>query len=60
MNQYDKCRFCLNFDDWEGCENPYGDSGSHECFKANKSKIIETSREQGISVADLVALISLK
>lgn len=58
MDEYDKCRFCKYYDTYEGCTNYYCDFGN--CFIAAKEKIIAKAKEEGISVADVIALMKLE
>lgn len=58
MDEYDKCRFCKSYDDYDGCQNWYCERKGD--YKPNKQKIIEKSRETGLSVADIVALIEME
>lgn len=58
MNRFDKCRFCLHYDDFEGCKK-YITIVNKKCFAADKEKIIETAKDYKMSVADIVALITL-
>lgn len=57
-SNFDKCRYCMAYDDFEGCRNLFPDSDK-TCFKANNEKIIETAKRLSMSVADVVALISI-
>lgn len=62
-NEFEKCNFCRYYDD-NFCTY-YSNLGCHICctnyskFKPNNNKIIETAREKDLSVADLIALITL-
>lgn len=57
-SNFDKCRFCMEYDDFEGCMR-FDEKSDKTCFKANNYKIIETAKEYEMSVADVVALISI-
>ena len=57
IDEYNKCRFCKRYDDFDGCE--FG-CINHKGFEPNKFKIIEKSKETGLSVADIIALINLE
>lgn len=59
MDYFDKCIYCKSYDDFEGCTDDWCDEESKYFFKPNKIKMIEKSKENGISVADLIALINL-
>ena len=48
----------MNYDDFEGCWK-YDIPEDKKCFEANDDKIIETAKDRGMSVADVVALISI-
>ena len=57
MREYDKCNFCKWYDIYEGCEQP---CSNKDCFEANTNKIIAKANEDGITVADVIALINLE
>ena len=57
MNEYDKCSFCKYYDTYEGCTSDYCDFDIF--FIVDKEKIIAKAKEEGISVADVIALINL-
>lgn len=57
-DSFDKCRYCMAYDKFEGCRSLFTDSNK-TCFKANNEKIIETAKRLSMSVADVVALISI-
>jgi hypothetical protein len=57
LDEFDKCRFCKYWDDYDGnmecwCEDRDG-------FEADKRRIIEKAKEMKMSIADVVALIEL-
>ena len=56
-NEFEKCRFCTHYDNFEGC----GHSCDHHYngFKPDNDKIIAKAKERGLSVIDVVALITL-
>lgn len=58
MSKFEKCKFCMAYDDFEGCRTLF-QSSDKSCFKPNNDKIIETAKELNMSIADLVALISI-
>ena len=60
LDQYDKCRFCKKFDDFDGCKDYFCESAIKEYFEPNRERIIEKAKEKGISVADLIALINME
>lgn len=55
MDEYDKCRFCKYWDNYEGSLNCY--CFDKDGFKPNKQKIIEKAQETGLRISDVVALI---
>ena len=55
-NEYDKCYFCKNYDEYEGCEWGCEDKKG---FKPNHDRIIAKAKEKNISVADVIALINM-
>ena len=57
MDEYDKCRFCTYYDNYDGCQNGWCDYKGD--YKPDKRKIVEKSQETGLSVADIIALINL-
>lgn len=56
MGEYGKCNFCKHNDLYITCpsQNPHGCGG----YKANEQKIIDKSKDKGMSVADVIALIN--
>lgn len=57
MGEYDKCRFCKSYDDYEGCTSWFCEN---KCdYTPNRQRIIEKSQETGLSIADIVALIEM-
>ena len=59
MDYFDKCIYCKLYDDFEGCLDDFCDKTSKQYFDPNKIKLIEKSKELGISITDLIALIKL-
>lgn len=57
MDEFNKCRFCMSYDSYEGCEDPYGNSSNHVCFRMDVRKIIAKADELGISVTDVLNLM---
>lgn len=55
-NEFRKCNFCTCYDEFEGCE--YG-CNNYESFEPNNDRIIKKAKEKGISVSDVIALITL-
>ena len=56
MNEFDKCRFCLSYDEEAGgCTDISCWSRYH--YRIDVDKIINKSREKGISVTDVLNLI---
>lgn len=58
MDEYDKCRYCTKYDNYDGCQDWF--CFNKDSFKPDKRKIIEKSQESGLSVADIVSLIELE
>lgn len=58
MSKFEKCKFCMAYDDFEGCRAMFPESDK-SCFDPNNDKIMETAKKLGISIADVVALISI-
>lgn len=57
LNEYSKCRFCRSYDEYEGCTNWF--CSNKDDYEVSKSRIIEKAKEEGISVADAIALIEM-
>lgn len=57
MDEYDKCRFCYFYDDYDGCIDWF--CNDRDSYRANKSRIIEKAKEEGISVSDVLTLINM-
>lgn len=57
MDEYDKCRFCCYYDNFDGCTDWYCEN--KRGYKPNKNRIIEKAKETGISVADVITLINM-
>lgn len=55
-SEFRKCNFCSYYDEYEGCE--WG-CNNYEDFKPDNNRIITKAKEKGISVADVIALISI-
>ena len=58
LDEYDKCRFCKWYDNFDGCMAWACDNKSG--YEPNKDRIVEKSKEKGISVVDLIALINME
>ena len=60
MNEFDKCKFCNFYDEYEGCEGKYE---KEECFcfhfDPDHEKIIGKARERHLSISDVVTLMCL-
>lgn len=54
MSEWNRCRFCVHYDEYEGCE--WG-CHSYEDYKPSADRIIAKAKEKGISVSDAIALI---
>ncbi len=57
MDEFNKCRFCMNYNSNEGCEDPYCNSTNHICYRMDVRKIIAKADELGISVTDVLNLM---
>lgn len=55
-NEYDKCYFCKNYDEYEGCEWCCEDKKG---FEPNYDRIIAKAKEKDISVVDIITLINM-
>ena len=55
LSEYNKCRFCSYYDNYEGCTNWF--CSNKDGYKANQHRIIDKANEEGLSVADVIALI---
>jgi len=58
MDEFDKCRFCRSYDNFDGCADDYCVSKEH--FEPHKERIIEKAKEMNVSVSDVIALINLE
>lgn len=58
IDEYDKCRFCVGWDDYDGNWNCW--CTDRDGFKPDKQRIIEKAKETGLRVADIVALIEME
>lgn len=57
MDEFNKCRFCMNYDSYEACEDPYCNSSNHVSYRTDVRKIIAKADELGISVTDVLNLM---
>lgn len=57
-NEYDKCKFCVDYDKYSNCYNdvPCID---YERFSPDYQRIIWKAREENMSVCDVIALMNL-
>lgn len=55
-NEFDKCKFCKSYDDFDGCE--WG-CDNYKSFEPNHDRIIKKAKEKNISVQDVIALMNL-
>ena len=60
LDEYDKCRFCKKYDNFDGCTDDFCESSTKEYFQPSKERIIEKANESGFSIVDLVALINME
>ena len=58
MDEFCKCRFCVNYDTYEGCQD-WG-CFNKDSFKPSKYRIVEKAKESDLSVADVIALMNLE
>lgn len=56
MNEFDKCNFCLSYDNRYGCEDELCKNHCH--YRIDVRKIIAKADELGISVTDVLNLMS--
>jgi hypothetical protein len=56
LDEYSKCRFCQYYDEYDGCE--WG-CDNFNGYVPRKDRIIQKAKEEGISVADVIALINM-
>lgn len=54
-SEWDKCNFCKNYDDFEGCDGWYCDNRSN--FELSQDKVIEMAKRKEISCADVIILM---
>ena len=59
MEEFNKCRFCSKYNDYEGCTDDFCCSATRDYFIADTDRIIEKSKEKGISVSDVISLMNL-
>lgn len=57
MDEYNYCRFCKYYDDFDGCTQ--WSCYNNENYSPNKYKILSKAKEQNISVTDVIALIEM-
>lgn len=57
MDDFNKCRFCMSYDECWGCDDPYCSSSSHISYRMDVRKIIDKANALGISVTDVLNLI---
>ena len=57
LDEYSKCKFCLYYDGFDGCNNWFCENKND--YKPNKNRIVEKAKEKGVSVVDLIALINM-
>ena len=60
LNEYDKCRFCKKYDNFDGCTDDFCASDTKEYFEPNRDRIVKKAKEKKISVVDLIALINME
>ena len=59
MREYARCHFCQKYDGttYEPCRETYKCGLSHSLFEIDETKIFEKAIEDGLSVADVIALM---
>ena len=57
LDEYSKCRFCRSYDDYDGCTEWFCSDKNY--YRPDKNRIIAKAKEEGISVADVIALINM-
>ena len=60
LDEYDKCRFCKKYDNFDGCTDDFCASDTREYFEPNRERIVKKAKEKKISVLDLIALINME
>ena len=58
LDEFDKCRFCKWYDDYEGCDNGFCCPAEHDDFKIDIGRVVEKAKEMNMSVTDVVTLIN--
>lgn len=60
MNEFEfnKCYYCVYYNDDEGCKQP--NCFMYDKFKPDKIGLIKKAKEKGMSVSDLIALITFE
>ena len=59
MDEFDKCRFCRKYDNFDGCTDDFCCKPTRDYYEPRKDLIIEKAKEKGISVSDVIALINM-
>lgn len=54
-DEWDKCNFCREYDDFDGCTNWF--CNNKEDFELSQEKVIEKAKEKEISCSDVLALM---
>lgn len=57
MDEFNKCRYCQYYDEYDGCVNGY--CWERDEYVPNRYKIIKKAKQLEISVYDLLDLIEL-
>ena len=60
LDEYDKCRFCKKYDNFDGCTDDFCASDTKAYFEPNRERIIKKAKEKKVSVVDLIALINME
>ena len=60
LDEYDKCRFCKKYDNFDGCTDDFCAWATKKYFEPNRERIIEKAKEKGIHVLDLIDLINME
>ena len=58
LDEFDKCRFCKWYDDYEGCTNVFCCPDDRNDFKMNVERVVEKAKEMNMSVTDVVTLMN--
>ncbi len=58
LDDFDKCRFCRWYDNYEGCTDMCCCHDDRTDFKLDSERVIEKAKEMKISVTDVITLMN--